>query len=101
MSRAAADGPACFRVLVSGRVQGVAFRWHAVEQARQLGVDGWVQNLPDGRVEAWVHGAPTAVEAMLAWLARGPSHARVDSVERHREEPGPCQGFSVRRAHDG
>jgi acylphosphatase len=85
-------------VLVSGRVQGVAFRWHAVEHARQLGVDGWIQNLPDGRVEAWVQGKPPAVESMLAWLARGPTHARVDSVERHREQPATMHGFDVRRA---
>ncbi len=98
MSGAHADAPACFRVLVSGRVQGVAFRWHAVEQARQLGVDGWIQNLPDGRVEAWVQGKPVAVESMLTWLARGPTHARVDSVERHREQPATLQGFDVRRA---
>jgi acylphosphatase len=97
MSGASAESPTCFRVLVSGRVQGVAFRWHAVEQARQLGVDGWIQNLPDGRVEAWVQGKPPAVESMLAWLARGPAHARVDAVERHREQPGPWQGFNVRR----
>lgn len=98
MTGAAGEATACFRVLVSGRVQGVAFRWHAVEQARQLGVDGWIQNLHDGRVEAWVQGKSTAVDAMLAWLARGPSHARVDSVERHVEHPAPWSGFSVRRA---
>jgi acylphosphatase len=98
MSGASADGLTCFRVLVSGRVQGVAFRWHAVEQARQLGVDGWIQNLPDGRVEAWVQGHPAAVESMLAWLAHGPTHARVDALERHREEAAALNGFDVRRA---
>jgi|SRR5688572_7986383 len=100
MPGSAGDATACFRVVVSGRVQGVAFRWHAVEQARQLGVDGWIQNLPDGRVEAWVQGRAAAVDSMLSWLAHGPSHARVDSLERHREPPGPWTGFNVRRALD-
>ena len=97
MASGSAAGPCCWRVLVSGRVQGVGFRWYAVEQARQLGVDGWIQNLPDGRVEAWVQGEKAAVEAMLAWLAHGPSHARVEAVERHAETAGPWRGFSVRR----
>ena len=97
MASGSAAGPVCWRVLVSGRVQGVAFRWYAVEEARRLGVDGWIQNLPDGRVEAWVQGEADAVDAMLAWLAHGPSHARVEAVERHAQAPGPWRGFSVRR----
>jgi acylphosphatase len=88
---------ACWRVLVSGRVQGVGFRWYAVEQARALGLQGWVRNLPDGRVEAWVQGQPPAVESMLAWLAKGPRHARVDALERHPEPPGAYVDFSVQR----
>jgi acylphosphatase len=83
-------------VLVSGRVQGVGFRWYTVEQARGLGLQGWVRNLPDGRVEAWIQGEPSAVEAMLDWLGHGPSHAVVDGLERQAETPRAYDGFRVR-----
>ncbi len=86
---------ACFRVLVQGRVQGVGFRWHALERAQTLGVRGWIRNLHDGRVEAWVQGEARSVEAMLAWLETGPSHARVERVERQAEACGPYRDFSV------
>lgn len=68
-------------VLVSGKVQGVYFRFHAAEMARRLGLDGWVRNLPDGRVEALFAGDEKNVQAMLAWCRRGPSEARVDGIE--------------------
>ncbi len=67
----------CRHVLVSGRVQGVAFRWNARERALRLGVNGWVRNLPDGRVEVWIEGETVALERMLDWLARGPPGATV------------------------
>jgi acylphosphatase len=68
-------------VLVSGRVQGVGFRWHARAKGQDLGLAGWVRNLPDGRVEAWLEGDEGAVRAMLAWLERGPPAARVTGLE--------------------
>ena len=71
----------CRHVLVSGRVQGVGFRWYAREHAEQLGLAGWVRNLPDGRVEIWLEGREPAVEAMLVWLERGPPAAHVKNVE--------------------
>jgi acylphosphatase len=78
------------RVVVSGRVQGVGFRQHAVEQAQRLGLTGWVRNLPDGRVEALAEGEKAAVETLVAWCKRGPRLARVDearvSWEPHRGE---------------
>ena len=84
------------RALVRGRVQGVGFRYHAAQRARGLGLVGWVRNVPDGRVELVVQGAPEALEAFAAWLARGPAHARVEGVERLPEEPGPYTGFEIR-----
>ena len=62
-------------VLVSGKVQGVYFRFHAAEMARRFGLDGWVRNLPDGRVEALFAGDEKNVQAMLAWCRRGPAEA--------------------------
>jgi acylphosphatase len=68
-------------VRVSGRVQGVGFRWSAREEARGLGVHGWVRNTPDGGVEAHVQGSPEAVDRMVAWLRHGPAGSRVEEVE--------------------
>lgn len=68
------------RVLVSGLVQGVGYRFSLAEQARNLNVTGWCRNLKDGRVEAWLQGSSVAVEKLIAWLYQGPAGARVDHV---------------------
>jgi len=85
------------RVFVSGRVQGVAFRWHAKEEADRLGVAGWIRNLPDGRVEAVIEGERAAVGAMLEWLKRGPPRSEVFGWEMKRESiAGELAGFEIR-----
>jgi acylphosphatase len=84
------------RVWVSGRVQGVAFRAYTRREACAAGVDGWVRNLADGRVEAVFEGAPGAVAALVAWCRAGPSHARVEGVEVREEAPEGAAGFEVR-----
>jgi acylphosphatase len=60
------------QVRVTGRVQGVAFRWEAQHQAETLGVTGWVSNEPDGSVLAHVEGEPDVVNDMVVWLRQGP-----------------------------
>jgi acylphosphatase len=68
-------------VFVSGRVQGVSFRYYTVRQASDKGVRGWVRNLADGRVEAMFEGPQEKVEAMVQWCHQGPPAARVSEVE--------------------
>ena len=68
------------RYLVSGRVQGVGYRYFAVDAARREGLQGYVKNLPDGRVEAEAEGEAEALERFERALRQGPSRARVEHV---------------------
>ena len=84
------------RVVVRGRVQGVAFRYATADEARRAGVTGWVRNRPDGSVEAAFEGPPPAVEALLAFVRRGPRAARVDDVLVSEEPLAGDQRFEIR-----
>jgi acylphosphatase len=66
---------------ISGRVQGVGFRYAMAEEAERLGVTGWVRNRRDGTVEAVVDGDTDALEAIVAWARQGPRGAHVTDVE--------------------
>ncbi len=66
--------------LVSGRVQGVGFRYFVLRQAQAEQLGGYVSNLPDGRVEFLLQGEPTAVARVIEHIRRGPTYARVDEV---------------------
>jgi len=84
------------QAVVSGRVQGVAFRWYARATAVRLGLKGWVRNRRDGRVEACVEGERPAVEGFAAWLRRGPALAKVEAVEEAwTEATGEFAEFQV------
>ena len=80
---------------VTGRVQGVSFRWYAQEQALRLGVAGWVRNEPDGSVLLHVEGDDEAVDAMVAWCREGPSMARVGNVAVRDAAPGGARSFEI------
>jgi acylphosphatase len=85
------------RFVITGRVQGVGFRWFAHDAAAREGVDGWVRNLPDGRVEAEVEGELESVDRVEAALRRGPAASRVDEVDVDDRAPeGRRTGFSIR-----
>ena len=84
------------RFVISGRVQGVGFRWHTREAAQREGVTGWVRNLPDGRVEALVEGEAESVDRIERVLRQGPGGARVKDVFVDQDEPtGSFKDFSV------
>jgi acylphosphatase len=68
-------------LLITGRVQGVGFRYHMRLAALERSVTGWVRNRRDGSVEAMVSGTPAAVEKIIAWARRGPESATVSAVE--------------------
>jgi acylphosphatase len=84
------------RVLVSGRVQGVYFRDSCRQEASRSGVNGWVRNLGDGRVEAVFEGPAEAVERLVAWAGRGPRSAVVTGVSVSDEPPEGTAGFAIR-----
>ena len=84
------------RFVVSGRVQGVGFRYFTQDTALREGVTGWVRNLPDGRVEALVEGDAEAVTRVERAVRAGPRGARVDRVWVNEEDPtGAYTTFSV------
>ena len=68
-------------VFVSGNVQGVSFRYYTTQQASKKNIDGWVKNLPDGRVEAVFEGPEEKVQEMVNWCHQGSPAARVEDVE--------------------
>jgi acylphosphatase len=85
------------RLLISGRVQGVGFRYFIEARAQAEGAHGWVRNLPDGRVEVLVEGDEEAVTRIEAAARRGPGGAQVDDVEVEITAPsGRATGFTIR-----
>jgi acylphosphatase len=85
-----------YRVLVSGRVQGVFFRDSCRRVAEEHGVAGWVRNLPDGRVEAVFEGQPEAVGRLVDWARRGPRRAVVAEATVQGEPPEGLATFRIR-----
>ncbi len=83
-------------VYISGNVQGVFFRDSTRQKAEELGLVGWVKNMPDGRVEAVFEGPSSAVQEMLDWCKEGPSQATVEDIDAEHEEPEELTSFEVR-----
>ena len=84
------------RAIVSGRVQGVSYRASTAAKARQLGLAGWVKNLPNGSVELEAEGSPDQVAALVTWCHHGPPSARVDQVAVEELAPTGETDFDVR-----
>ena len=85
------------RVVISGRVQGVGFRWFTQDTAAREGITGWVRNLPDGRVEALLEGEEEPVTRVERAIRTGPRGARVDNVFVDPQEPGGYRSFTIER----
>jgi len=84
------------RFLVSGLVQGVFYRASTKARARELGLNGFARNLPDGRVEVVANGDAEALDALQAWLRQGPPAARVTAVDREPSSEQTHAGFETR-----
>jgi len=85
-------------VRIHGRVQGVGFRYAATDEARRLGVTGWVRNSDDGDVELVAEGDADRLRRLVTWCHAGPPGARVTQVEpQWRPFAGEFDGFQLRR----
>ncbi len=77
-------------------VQGVGFRYFTLDVACTLGLNGFVRNLPDGRVEVWAEGVPRAIEQLRAQLSRGPAGSQVSEItDETAEATGEHPGFRI------
>lgn len=83
------------RAIVSGRVQGVGFRWYVAARAKEYGVQGYAKNLYDGTVEVYLQGETLAVETVLAGVRLGPRWARVAQVEVKTAPEIEVSGFRI------
>ncbi len=83
------------RYIVKGRVQGVGFRYFTHRVAQELGVRGWVKNLPNGAVEVYAEGDEEPIEQLLTGLKKGPSLGFVEDVEVGEVKPEGYQDFSI------
>lgn len=84
-------------IFVSGRVQGVGYRASTADMATLLKLNGWVRNLPDGRVEAVFEGPQETVEEIIRWCRQGPPAAKVQDVAVESEEPKGDRSFRINR----
>lgn len=88
--------PARVHLIIKGRVQGVGYRMYTVETATELGLTGWVKNMPDGGVEVTAEGDKTALDKLVEWCKQGPPMAKVKSVHDEWEKfAGEFDDFDV------
>lgn len=83
-------------VFIQGTVQGVGYRYFTMNEAKQLGVNGWVRNLPDGCVEAVFEGSRESVEQLIRWCHQGPKAAIVSNVVVEYSNPEGLLRFKIK-----
>ncbi len=82
---------------ISGRVQGVCYRWSARTEAARRGLGGWVRNRADGAVELYAEGSEEQLLALKSWCRRGPSGADVSNIDAtFSEGEATCRAFVIR-----
>ncbi len=86
-----------YEILVHGRVQGVGFRYAAQNQARALGLKGWVENRPDGSVYIMLRGPAAACMQFISWCRTGPGYSWVEKTEVKETELSSLSHFRIRR----
>ena len=86
----------CIKAKVTGRVQGVGFRFHTAHQGLKLNLTGYARNESDGSVTVLACGEQTQVEKLLHWLAHGPDTARVTAMQYQEQPWRAIDGFSIR-----
>ncbi len=84
------------QMIIRGRVQGVGFRYNAKSLARNLGLSGFIKNLPDDSVLIEVEGDEQIMDEFIQWCHRGPEHAKVEKVEVNKGEIKNFKGFETR-----
>lgn len=86
-----------YEIRITGRVQGVGFRYAAKSKARELGLAGWVENMLDGSVRAGVQGSAEACHEFIRWCREGTGYSWVEKVETEEKDPVEFRGFHIRR----
>ncbi len=89
------DSTVCFHALISGRVQGVGYRYTTQKKAQALGLVGWVRNLTNGQVEAMVEGDSLQVNEMVQWFHQGSPAAEVEIVAIKEMPLQKFKGFEI------
>jgi len=85
-----------YKLRIYGRVQGVGFRYSARNQARSLGLKGWVENCPDGSVCSVIKGSREDCMKFMEWCRRGTGYSWVEKVDIREMEPEPFTSFRVK-----
>ena len=94
--RAMTEAIQAYELIVRGRVQGVGFRYSVQQQARALGLKGWVQNLPDGSVKLRFRGNSSSCNRLLAWCHNNPGYSWVKDMDIRENPQEDWSAFRIR-----
>lgn len=94
--KAMTDAIQAFEIIVRGRVQGVGFRYSVQQQARGLGLKGWVQNLPDGSVKLRIRGSSSSCHSLISWCRNNPGYSWVENMDIRENPQEEWGAFRIR-----